>query len=187
MNQTYMKEKPILPLLLSMALPMVISMMVNSLYNIVDQIFVGQGVGITGMAATNVAFPLVVLVNAIALMLGDGCAANISLCLGRKQQREADDTISHSVTLMIVGGIICALGSFLFAPQIAVLFGSTDTAKRAESYKKVIEKVMNEYTGIYYAYECRNWAVSPKVHNAVLRADNQMLVATPFNNIWIEE
>ena len=89
MNQTYMKEKPILPLLLSMALPMVISMMVNSLYNIVDQIFVGQGVGITGMAATNVAFPLVVLVNAIALMLGDGCAANISLCLGRKQQREA--------------------------------------------------------------------------------------------------
>ena len=66
-------------------------------------------------------------------------------------------------------------------------FGSTDNAKRAESYKKVIEKVMNEYTGIYYAYECRNWAVSPKVHDAVLRADNQMLVATPFNNIWIEE
>lgn len=46
---------------------------------------------------------------------------------------------------------------------------------------------MNEYTGIYYAYECRNWAVSPKVHNAVLRADNQMLVATPFNNIWVEK
>ena len=66
-------------------------------------------------------------------------------------------------------------------------FGSTDNAKRAESYKKVIEKVMNEYTGIYYAYECRNWAVSPKVHDAVLRADNQMLVATPFNNIWVEK
>ncbi len=66
-------------------------------------------------------------------------------------------------------------------------FGSTDTAERAKYYKEAIEKVMNEYTGIYYAYECRNWAVSPKVHNAVLRADNQMLVATPFNNIWIEE
>ena len=66
-------------------------------------------------------------------------------------------------------------------------FGSTDNAKRAESYKKVIEKVMNEYTGIYYAYECRNWAISPKVHDAVLRADNQMLVATPFNNIWVEK
>ena len=66
-------------------------------------------------------------------------------------------------------------------------FDSTDTAKRAESYKKAIEKVMNEYTGIYYAYECRNWAVSPKVHDAVLRADNQMLVATPFNNIWVEK
>lgn len=66
-------------------------------------------------------------------------------------------------------------------------FGSTDNAKRAEAYKKAIEKVMNEYTGIYYAYECRNWAVSPKVHDAVLRADNQMLVATPFNNIWVEK
>ena len=123
-----LETAPIPRLIARYSIPTALTLMVNSLYNIVDQIFVGQGVGITGMAATNVAFPLVVLVNAIALMLGDGCAANISLCLGRKQQREADDTISHSVTLMIVGGIICALGSFLFAPQIAVLFGSTDTA-----------------------------------------------------------
>ena len=115
-----LETAPIPRLIARYSIPTALTLMVNSLYNIVDQIFVGQGVGITGMAATNVAFPLVVLVNAIALMLGDGCAANISLCLGRKQQREADDTISHSVTLMIVGGIICALGSFLFAPQIAV-------------------------------------------------------------------
>lgn len=59
--------------------------MVNYLCNIVDQIFVGQGVGITGMAATNIAFPLTILVNAVALMLGDGCAANISLCLGSER------------------------------------------------------------------------------------------------------
>ena len=134
-----LETAPIPRLIARYSIPTALTLMVNSLYNIVDQIFVGQGVGITGMAATNVAFPLVVLVNAIALMLGDGCAANISLCLGRKQQREADDTISHSVTLMIVGGIICALGSFLFAPQIAVLFGSTDTAyAEALSYIRTI-------------------------------------------------
>ena len=52
------------------------------------------------MAATNIAFPLTILVNAVALMLGDGCAANISLCLGRKEQREADSTISHALTLI---------------------------------------------------------------------------------------
>ena len=53
-------------------------------------------------------------------------------------------------------------------------------------YDQIMEKVMNEYTGIYYAYECRNWAVSPKVHDARLRADNQVLVATSFNNVWLE-
>lgn len=66
-------------------------------------------------------------------------------------------------------------------------FSRTDNGERKEIYGELIEKVMNEYTGIYYAYECRNWAVSSKVHDAVLRADTQMLVATPFNNIWIEE
>lgn len=66
-------------------------------------------------------------------------------------------------------------------------FSSTDNDERTGIYGQAMEKVMNEYTGIYYAYECRNWAVSPKVHDAILRADTQMLVATPFNNIWIEE
>lgn len=66
-------------------------------------------------------------------------------------------------------------------------FSKTDEAERKDAYCKVIEKVMNDYTGLYYAYECRNWAVSDKVHDAVLRADAQMLVATPFNNIWVEK
>lgn len=65
-------------------------------------------------------------------------------------------------------------------------FALTDEAERKPIYGQAMEKVMKEYTGIFYAYECRNWAVSPKVHDAVLRADNQVLVATPFNNLWIE-
>lgn len=63
-------------------------------------------------------------------------------------------------------------------------FALTDTAKRKEIYDQIMEKIMNEYTGIYYAYECRNWAVSSHVHDAILRADTQMIVASPFNNIW---
>ena len=62
-------------------------------------------------------------------------------------------------------------------------FSLTDEGKRSELYGKVMETVMNEYTGIYYAYEGRNWGVSDKVHDAILRADTQMVVATPFNNI----
>lgn len=66
-------------------------------------------------------------------------------------------------------------------------FSATNDEERKEIYGEVMEKVMNEYTGIYYAYECRNWAVSERVHDAVLRADSQMLVTTPFNNIWLEQ
>ncbi len=63
-------------------------------------------------------------------------------------------------------------------------FALTDPAQRKEIYDKIMEKIMNEYTGIYYAYECRNWAVSSHVHDAILRADTQMVVTSPFNNIW---
>ena len=66
-------------------------------------------------------------------------------------------------------------------------FALTDEAARREIYVKAMEKIMNEYTGIYYAYECRNWAISSKVHDAVLRADTQMVVTSPFNNIWLEQ
>ena len=170
-----LETAPIPRLIARYSIPTALTLMVNSLYNIVDQIFVGQGVGITGMAATNVAFPLVVLVNAIALMLGDGCAANISLCLGRKQQREADDTISHSVTLMIVGGIICALGSFLFAPQIAVLFGSTDTAyAEALSYIRTIawgfpfQLICPALTAILRADGCPQYSMKCMIVGAVI-------------------
>ena len=69
MNENFMKEKPVFPLLMSMALPMVISMMVNALYNIVEQIFIGQGVGMLGNAATNVAFPVTVAEFSVAVAL----------------------------------------------------------------------------------------------------------------------
>ena len=121
------------------AIPCIISLLVGALYNIVDQIFVGQGVGITAMAAINVAFPVVILVNAVALLLGDGSAANISLCLGRRQQQEADDTIGHAATLIAASGLCAAIVSWCFAPQIARLFGATDTAwPEAAAYLRTI-------------------------------------------------
>lgn len=122
-------ETEALPVLLRRySIPTALTLMVNYLYNIVDQIFVGQGVGISGMTATNIAFPIVILVNAVALLLGDGCAANMSLCLGRRRQEEADRTISHALTLILGSGIFCALVCGLFAPWMVVLCGTTETA-----------------------------------------------------------
>ena len=77
-------------LLLQFSVPTVMTLLVNCLYNIVDQIFVGHAVGIHGVAATNIAFPMITISAALALMLGDGCAANISLCLGKKEQQQAE-------------------------------------------------------------------------------------------------
>ena len=123
-----LETEPLSKLLLRYSIPTTLTLMVNYLYNIADQIFVGQGVGITGMAAVNVAFPVSILVNAIALLLGDGCAANVSLCLGRREQETADRIFGHAVTWVITGGLVMALLCGLLAPEIAPLFGTTDTA-----------------------------------------------------------
>ena len=80
-----LETAPIPTLLLRYSVPTALTLMVNFLYNIVDQIFIGRGVGISGMTATNIAFPLVILVGAVSLLLGDGCAAYVSLALGRRQ------------------------------------------------------------------------------------------------------
>lgn len=93
-NFFYVKEETILKkelnlgkdkigsLLLAFSVPCIISMLINSIYNIVDQIFIGQGVGYLGNAATNVIFPIVIFCNAVAGLIGNGCAANLSLRLG---------------------------------------------------------------------------------------------------------
>ena len=75
-----LETEPIGRLIRRYSIPTALTLMVNYLYNIVDQIFVGQGVGVTGMAATNVAFPLTIVTIALALMIGDGCAAN-KMCI----------------------------------------------------------------------------------------------------------
>ena len=82
--------EPVGKLLLKFSVPTALTLMVNYMYNIVDQIFVGQNAGYLGIAATNVAFPLSTICVAIALLIGDGCAANISLHLGRKEYEKAN-------------------------------------------------------------------------------------------------
>lgn len=74
-------------LLLRFAIPSIIAMVVSALYNMVDQFFIGQSVGMLGNAATNVAFPLVITCTAIALMCGIGGAANFNLCMGQQKKR----------------------------------------------------------------------------------------------------
>ena len=89
-------------LLRSFAIPSIISMLVSSLYNIVDQIFIGQGVGYLGNAATNVAFPLTTISVAIALLVGIGSASRFSLYIGAKENDKAACVVGNGFVSMLI-------------------------------------------------------------------------------------
>ncbi len=99
-------------LLLSFAIPCVISMLINSVYNIVDQIFIGKGVGTVGNAATNVIFPLVLIFGAIASLIGNGASANLSLKLGEGKNKDAASSLGCAISVTIVLSILVGLFSF---------------------------------------------------------------------------
>ena len=103
-----MKERPVVPLLLSMALPMVISMMVNSLYNIVDSFFVAK-ISENAMTALSLVFPLQNLIGAIMIGFGVGINAVISFYLGAQDHKMADRSASHGLLLATLHGILLSI------------------------------------------------------------------------------
>lgn len=118
-------EKPS-KLLRSFAIPSIISMLVSSLYNIVDQIFIGQGVGYLGNAATNVAFPLTTITLAISLLIGIGSASRFSLYLGAKENDRARHVIGNGIMAMLISSVIYVILVFLFLTPLMRAFGATD-------------------------------------------------------------
>lgn len=105
MNQEFMKEKKILPLVISMSLPMVISMAVNSLYNIVDSYFVAS-ISEDAMTALSLVYPIQSLMTAIAVGFGVGINAKIAFCLGANDKKTANQAASTGLLLSIIHGII---------------------------------------------------------------------------------
>ena len=132
------KEK-INTLLLSFAIPCVISMLINSVYNIVDQIFIGKGVGTLGNAATNVIFPLVIIANAISGLIGNGASANLSLRLGEKKEDEAKKCIGSAITLTVIVSIAFSIIIYLLLPNLVYLLGCTENVYHyALDYGRII-------------------------------------------------
>lgn len=119
-------HRKISSLLAQFAIPSIIAMVVSSLYNVVDQIFIGQGVGYLGNAATNAAFPLTTICMAITLTIGIGTAARFSLYLGRKEESKAADTVCTGLCMMLIFGILYAVIIELFLKQLLIAFGATD-------------------------------------------------------------
>lgn len=139
-------------LLISFSIPCIISMLINSVYNIVDQIFIGQGVGYLGNAATNIIFPLVIICTAIALIIGNGCAAELSLKLGEGKKEEAKKSVGTSISVLIIVAIIFSIIAYISLPVLVKWFGCTDNVyPYAISYGKIIvlgAPFMIIYTGL---------------------------------------
>ncbi len=121
------------------SIPCIISLLVNSLYNIVDQIFIGWGVGYLGNGATNVVFPIVMICLACSLMLGDGSAAYLSLKLGEKKKDEAGKGIANGIAVSVILSIIICAITLIFLPQLLTIFGCTEALREyAQNYGYII-------------------------------------------------
>ena len=131
----YKKEST---LLINFAIPCIISMLVTALYNIVDQIFIGQGVGMLGNAATNIAFPVSIICTATALLLGIGSASNYNLEAGAGRNDRAAGIAGNGLAMLVICGVVIGAVVLIFLNPLLHLFGVT----------KEILPYAQDYTGI---------------------------------------
>ena len=109
------------------AIPCVISLLVGALYNIVDQIFIANAtyIGSYGNAANTVVFPLTVVALAIAVMIGDGCCAFVSISLGKGEKTQAKKSVGNAVIMSVASSLLLTAVYLLFSDQILTMFGGT--------------------------------------------------------------
>lgn len=129
---------PVNKLVVKFAIPSIIAMLVSSLYNIVDQLFIGQTVGTLGNAATNVVFPLTTISIAISLLFGIGGASCFNLDMGRGNKERAIHYIGNTIVLLLGSGVILLVVTQIFMRPMLTLFGApADVMPYAVEYTRV--------------------------------------------------
>lgn len=126
MEEKFMKEKPVLPLILSMTLPMVLSMLVNSLYNIIDSFFVAQ-ISEEAMTALSLVYPVQNFINAVGIGFGVGINAVIAFYLGARDNRKADQAATQGLVLAVIHGVVMTVCCIAMMPAFLGMFTSSET------------------------------------------------------------
>lgn len=124
-NTNELRDGKINSLLWKFSWPAVIAMLINSLYNIIDRIFVGHGVGPVAIAATTVALPIMLILMAVSVLIGVGATSLISIRLGEKNSEEAEKIIGNATLLLILLPICISIIYFLFSDSILTFFGAS--------------------------------------------------------------
>ena len=125
-NSVVMRDQSIGSLLWKFSLPAIVGMLVNALYNIVDRVFVGRGVGSLAIAATTVAFPIMLMLIAVAMLIGIGATALISIRLGQQKKEEAERVAGNAAVMLFLLPTMLAVIYLLFPEPILRLFGASE-------------------------------------------------------------
>ncbi|CFX39907.1 Multi antimicrobial extrusion protein [Syntrophomonas zehnderi OL-4] len=134
-----MLEQSVGKLLWSFSLPTIVGMLVNSLYNVIARIFVGRGIGFLAIAATTVAFPIMILLMAVSLLIGVGATALISIKLGEQKKDEAEKVAGNAMTMLILLPAILSVLFLLFTEPILIIFGaSAEVLPFARDFTQII-------------------------------------------------
>lgn len=139
-NNKYLGKEKVSKLLLKFSIPCILSLLISSLYNIVDQIFIGNSeLGYLGNAATSIVFPITIISVAFAWAIGDGSAAFLSLCQGRKDTKNAHIAIGNGILINFIISILFVLLGFIFMDKLLFLFGASEvTLPIAQDYFRII-------------------------------------------------
>ena len=126
MEENPLKVVPVKKLLSTFAVPSIIAMLVSALYNIVDQIFIGNKIGALGNAATNVAFPLTTMCIALSLLFGIGGASAFNLTMGRGDRKKAPYYIGNAAAMLVICGVVLCIVTRCFLTPLLCFFGAPD-------------------------------------------------------------
>lgn len=145
-------ESPVSSLLRYYAVPSLIGSIVNSLYNVIDRIFIGQGVGSLAISGLAVTFPILLFFQAFGVLIGAGASARISILLGQKRQEDAESLLGNAFVLTILTSLTLITLMMIFLDEMLLRFGaSVDTLPYAKSYLTIVIPG-NIFANLTYSY-----------------------------------